>query len=168
MIWLVFDTAHDIQTYSLSVYFNCEWRNCEIYQGCILSESFFLFLRLSFFFLTVIHRCRLHPGCALWSSRSQNLSEFLNISLTLFLWTEPWSLSHLQKVCVVDSLLCEWSLLFEWHESWTVKMKKGKTNSLDIIHGFVDCLGYSTWIPKRTVVTNSYFSDHDSNEDLFE
>lgn len=64
-----------------------------------------------------------------------------------------------------------WMVLFIW-VAWVLNSEPGKKKDwLDIIHGFVDCLSHFTsvftWTNTWTVVSNSYFSDHASNEDLF-
>lgn len=48
----------------------------------------------------VILPCRWHRGFVLWGSRSPSLLEYLSIWLTPCLWTEHWSWSPLQKVCL--------------------------------------------------------------------
>lgn len=53
-----------------------------------------------FFSAPVILPCRWHRGFVLWGSRSPSLLEYLSIWLTPCLWTEHWSWSPLQKVCL--------------------------------------------------------------------
>lgn len=60
------------------------FRFCKNVFYCSLFTSFFLTTSI------VIRRCRWHPGCALWSSRSQSLLVCLSIWLTRCLWTERW------------------------------------------------------------------------------